>query len=291
MENENLNNNQLGGVPNNQDIETGELNGLNSSQTPETKPNENADKPNIDNGTDFDKNLEQVAEQPKPMNEVERLSQYYNTKQEKTRVNAIIMMTLSMIAMIASIVVGLYITVNFVISVLGIDGSKFFDQATNTVSFGIAGLSGAILYIVSGAVVLLLVGLTYYVARSYFKLFKNLKRTKQQPYYIVAYNGTIKVSFLINLVYLIAFVTIVVINFQNKFNGVIPILLIVLASLSAVVAIDALVEIIIARIKFSKHPDEKLKLEVKREAHDRFKLYLTNRGRDIERAKNRKRWF
>ena len=294
MENEKLNNGNLDDI---KDVSKVEPNSLDAQKLNQNKENTQYNNLDYDNQSKqssdvvLEENVAQVAEQKKPMNEVERLTQYYNTKQDKPRVNAIIMMTLSIVAMIFAIVVGAFITVSFSVSMFGVDGNKFFDQNANVLTFGIAGLSGAIFYIVSGAVIILLFGLTYCVAYSYFKLFKNLKKTKQQPYYIATYNGTIKLYFLVNIIYLIAFIAITVINYQNNIKGAIPILLIVMAVLSAVLAIDTLVEIIIARISYSKYPDEKLKLEVKREAHERFKLYITNRGRDIERAKNRKRWF
>lgn len=219
---------------------------------------------------------------------LEKVKKYYNVDEEKPRKNAIALMVFSMLAMVVSIVVGVYFAIKIGSIVFGFNSDALFDQTNNLKTFGLAGFSGVLLYVMGGVLIILLLAVTYIFASAYFKLFKNLKDTKCQPYCIVSQNGAMMFSLVKSMIFVALIISAVVISINSKINTISLVMLIVLASVCAVVMIDLLVELVVGRTSFSKLTDEGLKAEIKKEYKFSF---FKKRVSDSDRAKNRKRWF
>lgn len=280
--------------PNNKLEQQKVLNAENTSTTPTVETGgstENKTSNSIQSNSETRKESQNINVEEKPQNEIDKLTKYYNLKQDKPRANAIVLMVLSIVAMVASIVIGLYFTVFLAASVFGFDTGKLFDKGINTLTFGLSGLMGAILYIVGGTAIILLIAITYIYALGYFKLFKNLKKTKNQPYYVAAFNGTLIQSCIWYFILFALSMVLTLITISDKSLIISLIMFVVLTAITLVLLVDVVVELIIGRVKYSKLADQELKTAIKKEAHDRYKLYLFKNGSRIEKRKTRKRWF
>lgn len=237
-------------------------------------------------------NVEDKLNDVKPESEYERLSRLYNQKQEKPRANVKVLMVFSIIATIAVAVVGAWCAIFLLLKVLGVDGGRFFGQTENVLSFGIAGLTGFIFYVSSFALIVLICGVTALIMKMFIKLCKNLNQTKYQPYHIVAYNGTyICMTIIVGIeLILFGFALAVIINTSESFNWIAWLFVVLTVAIFAVF-VDLIVELCIARVKYSKYPDKQLKLDIKKEALERYKYFMFRGGRDVKRAKTRRRWF
>lgn len=237
-------------------------------------------------------NAEAKLNDAKPESDYERLSRLYNQKQEKPRANAKVLMAFSIIATVAVAVVGAWCAIFLLLKVFGVDGGRFFGQTENVLSFGIAGLTGFIFYVSSFALIILICGVTALVMKMFIKLCKNLNQTKYQPYHIVAYNGTYIYNTIVVGIELIllGFALGVIINTSKSFNWIAWLFVVLTVAIFAVF-VDLIVELCIARVKYSKYPDKQLKLDIKKEALERYKYFMFRGGRDVKRAKTRRRWF
>lgn len=232
------------------------------------------------------------APEEKPMDEYERLSRLYNTRVEKKRPMAIVLMVLAIMASVVTLAVGGYYTVVLCLSVAGVDGGQFFGANANNLSFGIAGLTGFIFYVSAFALIILIVGLTVWAISMYLKLFKNLRQTSHQPYHVSAYNGTIIYSIIAFAIFEVLLLFGCVTIWTNvKPADFASIAFLIITILTGLILVALLVEFVVSRIKFAKYPDAELKSEIKKEAHARFKYFLLKKGRDDRRAKNRRIWF
>lgn len=249
-------------------------------------------KNDVDNADVSKQKAGESFENSKPETDYERLSKLYNLKQEKPRKNAKVITVLSIITTIVVAGVGAFFAVMFLLKVLGMDSEAFFGQGKNVITFGIAGLTGFLFYLSSFVLIILIVGVSSWIMSLFIKLCKNLKQTKYQPYYVVAYNGTLIYTIVVISIILVLLGVAFGITVRNsqKFTLVLG-LLVALITIIFAVWVDLFVELCIAKHKHTKLSDKQLKLDIKKEALQRYKFYLFKGGRDIKRAKTRRRWF
>lgn len=219
------------------------------------------------------------------------VTKYYNIKQEKSRPMAILLMVLSAVSFVAVVATAVWITLLICFQLFHIDVSTLFSKDANNFTLGTAGLVGFLAYIVYFVVLILVAGVVSIISNICLKLFKNLKSTKQQPYHIVAFNGTLISSFFSFLLVGVVLTVVMLIMRQNNVGGVLLALVTAIAILGFVTSIALVCELVIARVKYNQFSDADIKKEIKNEAHARFKLFTLKDGHARKRAKERKRWF
>lgn len=232
----------------------------------------------------------QTAE-TKPLDPLEKVTIYYNQKQEKQRPMAVVLMALSLVSFISTIAVGVWFSLILLLQVFKIDASGLFAKDLNALTLGLTGLAGFLAYFIYFIAFIIVLSVVIVLCSVFLKLYKNTKATRFQPYHITAYNGTMISSVFYYLFASVVLALISFLAFKGKTAGVLPILIYVLFAICVITMILLVVELIVARTKYNKYPDQETKNAIKDEANARFKLFIKKDGHARQRAKQRKRWF
>lgn len=227
----------------------------------------------------------------KPLDPLEKVTVYYNQKQEKQRPMAVALMVLSLVSFVSTIAVGAWFSLILLLQVFNIDVSGLFAQDVNAITFGLSGLAGFLAYFIFFIALVIVLAVVILLCSVFLKLYKNAKSTRFQPYHITAFNGTMIMSVFYYLFASIVLALISFVVFKEKTAGVLPILIYILLAICIITMILLVAELITARTKFSKYPDAETKQAIKDEAHARYKLFIKKDGHARQRAKQRKRWF